>query len=702
MSDQPVLDANAEPKEDNTDNNITKIRRFFSAVTILLVIIAQILLFTSKVDENLGMPVTCPENSFPLPFVCDQATLMIYIAITLLIIGVVFFVLTQLAFGPKYKPPHFLQTFLNRFQSPQATPWVMASLVLSLLAMMAMLLFEKAKLTNYIPVVTIWFFAAMCYVGGFVKDQFSFPKLREWLQLHRNELIGIGLVTLFAAVLRFYKLGEIPRVVNGDEGRAGMAALSTIGYPYVNPFSLWENFGGLYLQTINLILSFLGTTPFALRLVAAIAGTLAIPTVYLLARQISGHRVALIAAAFIAMSHSHLHFSRTVAVAYIQGDWLIPLEFYLLLSGITKKSSWRVALSGMLLALHYSIYLDAQIVTALILVYMVIAFFMARSWLKPALRQVAVFWGGFLIMFLPELAFILEHPTDFFDRLNKDGMFQSGWLDSQVTNIIESTHVQAPPFFITIQILAQRVLHVFLSLFYYPAFDFYGVFVPILSIISAVLFMLGLGLVLWKTRSPGFLLLNGHFWAGVLSIAIFSLPPSADTYRLLIVLPTVFIIAAVGLDYMLDVLGLGWEKARKAYITLAAAILLSQLAFNLWTYSVDFAGQCRYGNDDGPTRFASYLGNYARGVDMGSEIYLLSDNIYMTGTHQSVDFLSHKRNITNVPEPMETVQFSPGSVVVASPDRTPELQAWARAHPEGKVHTEYDCGYLMLYSYQFP
>jgi len=130
--------------------------------------------------------------------------------------------------------------------------------------------------------------------------------------------------------------------------------------------------------------------------------------------------------------------------------------------------------------------------------------------------------------------------------------------------------------------------------------------------------------------------------------------------------------------------------------------LSSLLVFNLWTYYVDFAGQCRYGSDDGPTRFASYLGNYARNVDRGDEIYLLSDQIYRVGTHQSVDFLSGKRAIANFNDPMTSLQPRANAVVIASPNRIPELQAWAEAHPDGKVHTEYDCGNLMLYTFQFP
>lgn len=688
MSEQAVTE-NTDPTSLNDEATVLKVRRFFSILAIVLILIAQIQLFTAAVREDIGMPASCYFSMTPFSFYCnvDGVSSGINTILIFLIAGVVLFVLSQ-----AFRPPRFLLNFFSDIEIGQAMPWVIASLVLSFLAVVTMQLFEKAKLTNYIPVITLWFFAGAAYLGAFVQWKFSLADLRAWFKLHAKELLGIGLILLLGIALRFYQLGNLPRVVNGDEGRVGVAALSTITYPFVNPFALWENFGALYLQTINLLLSLFGSNPFSLRLVAALGGSFAILAVYLLARQISGPRVALIAAALIAISHSHIHFSRTVAVAYIQGTWLIPLEFYFLLSGITNRSSWRTALGGMLLAFHYSVYLDAQIITALLIVYLVISFIFLRSWIKPALSQVAVFWGGFGIMFLPELTFILGHPKEFLERLSKDGMFQSGWLPDEIMKTGANVW----------QILIQRVIHTFLSLIYYPSFDFYGSSVPVLSLVSAVLFLIGLGIVFWKTRSPGFLILNGHFWSGVLAIALFSLPASADSYRLLIVLPVALIMAAIGLDYVLDVLGLGWKVARPAYASIVSAILLSVLVFNMWMYYADFLGRCKYGSDDGPTRFASYLGNYARDLDIDHEVYLLSDAIYTNGTHQSVAFLSHNRNIINIIDPMTAIVFKPGAVVVASPNRIPELQGWAETHPEGKVHSEYDCGTLMLLTYQFP
>jgi hypothetical protein len=322
---------------------------------------------------------------------------------------------------------------------------------------------------------------------------------------------------------------------------------------------------------------------------------------------------------------------------------------------------------------------------------MVLAFLLLRSWFKPALRQALVFWGGFLIMILPESAYIWQHPNQFFNRLGENGTFQTGWLAQTMAGTGQSA----------LQVLVGRVAHAFLSLIYYPAFDFYGSPAPTLTVIASTLFLIGVGVALWRTRSPRFLLLNGYFWAATVSIGIFAIPPSADTYRMLIALPAAILLAALGLDQALTSLGMAWSISRTAYTAGTAAVILMLLASNLWIYYGDFAGQCRYG-DNLQGRFASYLGSYVSTIEKESSVYLLSDSVYFYGSHASVDFLSQRRTIINVPEPADTLNLVSGETVIANPDRIQELETWTRTHPGGELRYQYDCQNTILLAYQLP
>lgn len=646
------------------EQTITRIRRLLAFLGVFLVALGEAFISTAPVDENQVLP----------PFWW------------LVILGVFVFM-----FALVYRPIPFLQKLVARLSVPSSLAWIVGAFSLSGLAVVTMLLFQKYDRTNYIPVITFWMMSGACYVAAFLKQDLSWSVAVEWFKAHRFEILAVVVITLLGLVLRFYRLGEVPRVVNGDEGRLGLAALSTNKHPLANPFSLWENFGAFYLQITNMFLYWFGQTSFALRLLPAIGGTLAIPMLYLLARQITGHRVALISASLLAISHTHLHFSRTAAVGYIQGTWLAPLELYLLLSGLQRRSSWRTALAGVLLGIHFTVYLTAQVMVGLVLVYMLIALIFFRAWFKPALRSALVFWGGFIVTFLPESFYILQKPGEFFNRLNQDGTFQSNWLPQRIAETGQSVF----------QILAERFIHAFLTLIYYPSLDFYGSSVPMLSLVSATLFLLGLGVILLRVRHPGFLLLNGYFWAGTVAVGIFALPPTADSYRMLIVLPPAVLTAAIGFDKLLELLGLGWERFKKGYVVIVSVLLFSLLVFNLSAYYLDFAGRCLYGGDP-MTRFASYLGIYGRGLKTESNVYLLSNNIYRYGTHPSVDFLSQGRPFINFDDPVDQLDIISGETVIANPERIEELKAWIHEHPGGLVQEQFDCQRPILISYQAP
>jgi 4-amino-4-deoxy-L-arabinose transferase-like glycosyltransferase len=569
--------------------------------------------------------------------------------------------------------------------------WISAAVVFGILAAVMMVLFQKYERQNYIPVLSMWLGAAACYLTAFLRGRPDRAALREWARAHGRELLLVAGITALAAALRFYKLGEIPRVINGDEGWLGNLALTTIRPPYANPFALWENFGALYLQIVNWGFIFFGTSAFSLRLAPAVAGTLAIPALYLFSRQVAGRRVAALAAFLLAISHTHINFSRTVGVGYIQDTWLVPLELYLLLSGLQKRSRARAAVGGLLMGIHFSIYLTPQIFAAMLAVFCLLVLLFFRRRFEQPLRTIATFWGGLAVMILPESVFAATHANEFFNRLNTDGTFQSGWLAQQMAATGQSSA----------QILVGRVAHVFLSLIYYPALDFYGSPVSVLSLFTGVLFLVGMGYALWKTRSIEMLLLNGYFWVGPIAIGIFSIPESADSYRVLMILPAAMLMAAIGLDSILEAMGLAWGRKRLVYAGVTGFLLMNLFVFNQWAYFVDFAGKCRYGMDP-QTRFASYLGKYLGTLAPLDPAFLLSNDVYRFGTHPSAEFLSGGKTALNVPDAIDTLAPVSGDILIAAPDRIEELLAWARAHPGGKLDAFYDCQTLFLVAYHVP
>ena len=645
------------------NGKLAGIRRFFAFMGVMFIFISQFLIFSQPVDHTVVFP--------PYSW--------------LAILGVVIFLSSYLI-----RPAPVFEKISPWFIFGDRVFWVSAAFLMSVLVTAATVNLMLFARINYIPVVTLWLFSAWAYIYVW-GDRVDVKMFFEWVRMNRNELLSVLAVILLAACFRFYRLGGVPRILDGDEGLIGLAAQTTTSGLLANPFTLWENFGSMYLQLINTSIGLFGVNAFALRLLPAIGGTLAIPSIYLLARWIGGRRIALIAALIISFSHAHIHFSRIVSVAYIHGTWLAPLELYFLISGLEKRESWRTALSGVLVAIHFSIYLTAQVIIALALVFMVLAVLFYRPWFKERLAQAAVFWGGFAVVILPSAYYFFKNPNEFFNRMAQNGTFQSGWLAATMQSTGQSAF----------EILFERFVHAFLSLIYYPAIDFYGSSSPMMSMLSSVMFLVGLVVSLSRIRNPAYLLLNGYFWGATFSVGVFAIPPSADSYRMLMALPPAFIMAAIGLDQILELLGIGWKSARTAYTFSASAILVSLLIFNMWTYYGDFAGKCRFGGNL-VGRFASYLGSYAKEVDSEYSIYLLSNDQYFYGSHASTDFLSQRREIINFPDSIDTLNPISGETIIASPDRIAELQAWAHAHPGGELHYRYDCENIILLAYQIP
>lgn len=586
-------------------------------------------------------------------------------------------------------PPAFLVRGIARVPFSSSAFLIGAAIVLSLLTTALSIAFEQFGRQNYTPVIILWAASAVFYVAAFAVSRTWSWDWRAWFQQYRTELIALALVVLVAGILRFYQLGALPRVIDGDEGRLGNVSANIDQWRLVNPFALLENIGGIYFQVLALAINLFGTTSFALRLVPAIVGTLAIPATFLLGRRLFGVRVGLIAAAMLAVSHAHIHFSRIASVPYILGTFLIPVELYFFISGLQNKSRLRLAAAGVVLGLHFSLYVTAIVVTAVLCVYIVAVALLLRGEIWQGIKKVWVFWLGALIMALPEFVYAYRNPGEFMSRFSADGTFQSGWLTREMADTGQNV----------VQILGGRVAHAFLTLNYYPTGSFYGVPIPLLDFISSTLFLFGLLYALWRLRDYRYLLINGYFWGPFFALALFALPPNADSYRMLTVMPAVAILIGVGLD---KILALSSQRAapRWALVGVTVLLLLAVSWLNVRAYFVDFVAQCRF--QDQSSRYAWYLGTYLKTVEHDSQVYVLSDDNYWYGTHDSTIYLAGVRQVVNYKEPVATLQLGRNSVVIATPDRINELLEWSQSNTSGQLQQFVDCQTPVLAAYRMP
>jgi len=185
---------------------------------------------------------------------------------------------------------------------------------------------------------------------------------------NRNHLILL-IIVITGFVLRFYRLSDYPPSLNWDEVSHGYNAFSIINTgadEWGTRFPLiFRAFGDfklpvyIYLTTLP-ILAF-GLNAFAVRFISALAGTIAIPLVYLLANKLFPKKIldtkylildtGVLAAFLLALSPWHFFFSRAALEANLSLT-LIIAGAYFFQRGLDNSKYWPLAAVSCGLALH--------------------------------------------------------------------------------------------------------------------------------------------------------------------------------------------------------------------------------------------------------------------------------------------------------------------------------------------------------------
>jgi len=359
----------------------------------------------------------------------------------------------------------------------------------------------------------------------------------------------------------------------------------------------------------------------------------------------------------------------------------------------------------LLLGLHFNVYFSAQLIIPMTVIFFIMAALIRPEPLivdgekeisRPALpirenlRNLPWFFGSILILALPSLVWIVNHTNDFGARWAKEGLFQSGWLANEVTVVGQPAYV----------ILLQRFVHVCQTIFILPFQDFYWAPAPVLDLITSVLFIVGVFLALRRTRDPKIMLLNGWFWSGVVAISLFAIPPSADWYRLFMVLPAMCIFAAFGWAHITSLAQRLARVEQRTITTWGVVLVLCVAALNLKIYFVDFGRSCLYGGNDLSSRRASLLGDYLRTQPAFDQAYLLKDDSFVHGVFPSTDYLSNSIPVNNLDVPFTPPDAHGSTLFIIVPSREFERVALSAYAPGGVTTRVTDCGKLMFLAYR--
>ncbi|MGD8968195.1 MAG: glycosyltransferase family 39 protein, partial [Anaerolineae bacterium] len=126
--------------------------------------------------------------------------------------------------------------------------------------------------------------------------------MRDWAPL-------VGLTAL-AAALRLLLLSDVPPGLYHDEAFNGLDALGVLKGKHAIYFAVNQGREPFFIYVVAATVGSLGRTPGALRMAAAICGTLTVPATYAMAHAWFNRRVALLSAAIIATTFWHVQLSR--------------------------------------------------------------------------------------------------------------------------------------------------------------------------------------------------------------------------------------------------------------------------------------------------------------------------------------------------------------------------------------------------------
>ena len=424
--------------------------------------------------------------------------------------------------------------------------------------------------------------------GGLVLMPGTSP-VKLWHQIipNREAALGLSLILAIALFMRLYNFTEQPFGIWFDEAEAGLRARQMIADPAYRPiFYTAINVTGHFLATYAVALHWLGNTIYSMRLVSVMFGLGGVIAAYLFGRELRGVRFGLAMAFLVAVARWHVNFSR-IAMTGVDTIFFEFLSLYFLLR-LFRRGHLRDAMwAGLVLGLGLMYYSAFRLFILALVIFSLVV--ILRWW--PAVRAALVdggwrrYLGGVAVLILstwlvamPLIRFALDNPDSFWYRTRQISIFTKRDQADLWLALGESTQKHLLMFNFQGDKNGRHNL---------PG-------KPMLDPVMAILFVLGLGLALARTRYAAntfFLILFPVALIGGIFSVDFEAPQSL---RSIAVIPAIIYFAALALaavgremEQALRPLPKTWIMA--PVIAVAGFMLLSNAFTYFSTQANDFA-----------------------------------------------------------------------------------------------------------------
>lgn len=218
--------------------------------------------------------------------------------------------------------------------------------------------------------------------------------IKDKFENHQVQYLFLALITVFAAVLRFYKLGEWSLWVEEFHTIRHTAEINS----FVDILGSLRDFYYVLNKPVFLTL---GETEWTARLLPVVFGIIAIPLIYWITKKLFGFPTAILAAILLALSPWHLYWSQN-ARFYTLFLILFNISFITFYFGIENNRFSYIAVSIITLILAAMTHLMAALIIPVFIIYYLLIRF--GPFRKPAglkLRNILPF------IILPILGYVV-------------------------------------------------------------------------------------------------------------------------------------------------------------------------------------------------------------------------------------------------------------------------------------------------------
>jgi 4-amino-4-deoxy-L-arabinose transferase-like glycosyltransferase len=235
-----------------------------------------------------------------------------------------------------------------------------------------------------------------------------------------------------ALFMRLNNFGDLPFGIWFDEAEAGLEARRMVQDANYRPvFYPTINVTGYVLAAYALALHWLGDNIYSMRLVSTFFGVGSVLAAYLFGRELRGVRFGLILALLVAVARWHVNFSR-IAMTGIDAPFFEFLSLFFL-TRLLRRGRLRDALwAGLTLGVGLMFYTAFRLYVVAILLFVVVVGLRWWPQLLAALRQdgwrrylgaIGIILASSWLVVMPMVKFGLDNPKAFWYRTRQISIF---------------------------------------------------------------------------------------------------------------------------------------------------------------------------------------------------------------------------------------------------------------------------------------